>query len=80
MGCEHTYGIFTVFCKGRELSLLFRDSKRRENRRVYCVWTTGSELGSDFPAFQWGYLLFAPARGLSFFWCGRFLALLMIFF
>lgn len=33
-----------------------------------------------FRPFQWGYLLFAPARGLSFFWCGRFLALLMISF
>lgn len=31
-----------------------------------------------FRPFQWGYLLFAPARGLSFFWCGRLLALFLI--
>lgn len=31
-----------------------------------------------FRPFHWGYLLFAPARGLSFYWCARFLALFLI--
>ena len=80
MGCEHTYGIFTVFCKGRELSY-FSETLRGAKTDAFIVY--GQPVLSwevIFRPFQWGYLLFAPARGLSFFWCGRFLALLMISF
>lgn len=33
-----------------------------------------------FRPFHWGYLLFGPERGLSFFWCARVLALFMCTF
>lgn len=33
-----------------------------------------------FRLFQIGYLLFLPAKGLSFFWCGRLIALIMVSF
>lgn len=33
-----------------------------------------------FRPFHWGYLFLSPGKGLSFFWCGRFLALLMVSF
>ena len=33
-----------------------------------------------FRPFHWGYLLFGPSRGLSFFWVSRFLTLFMVTF
>jgi hypothetical protein len=33
-----------------------------------------------FRPFQWGYLLLSPARGLSFFWLSRLIALFMVSF
>ena len=33
-----------------------------------------------FRPFYWGYLLFGSERGLSWFWCGRFLALFLSWF
>lgn len=33
-----------------------------------------------FRPFHWGYLFLSPAKGLSFFWCGRLLALLLVSF
>lgn len=33
-----------------------------------------------FRPFHWGYLFLPPAKGLSFFWCGRLLALLLVSF
>lgn len=33
-----------------------------------------------FRPFHWGYLFLSPEKGLSFFWCGRFLALAIVSF
>lgn len=40
------------------------------------VW----DIAVIFRPFHWGYLLFGPSRGLSFFWCARFLALVLVTF
>ncbi|MGD9474845.1 MAG: hypothetical protein AB7V37_07585 [Eubacteriaceae bacterium] len=37
-------------------------------------------LAVIFRPFQWGYLFLNPARGLSFFWAGRLIALFMVSF
>ena len=33
-----------------------------------------------FRPFHWGYLFLSPAKGLSFYWCARFIVLLMVSF
>lgn len=39
-----------------------------------------ADIAIIFRPFQWGYLFLNPARGLSFFWCGRFIALFLVTF
>lgn len=38
------------------------------------------DISMIFRPFQWGYLLFGSAKGLSFFWCGRIIALFLVIF
>lgn len=38
------------------------------------------DIGEIFRPFYWGYLFLSPAKGLAFFWCGRFIGLLLISF
>lgn len=38
------------------------------------------DISMVFRPFQIGYLLFGSAKGLSFFWCGRFIALFLVSF
>lgn len=39
-----------------------------------------ADIAVIFRPFHWGYLFLSPARGLSFFWCGRLLALFLVSF
>lgn len=38
------------------------------------------DIAEIFRPFHWGYLLFGAAKGLSFFWCSRLLALILVSF
>lgn len=38
------------------------------------------DLAVIFRPFHWGYLFLEPAKGLSFFWCGRLIALFLVSF
>lgn len=39
-----------------------------------------ADLAVLFRPFHWGYLFLSPAKGLSFFWCGRLIALFLVSF
>lgn len=39
-----------------------------------------ADLAVIFRPFHWGYLFLDPAKGLSFFWCGRLIALFLVSF
>lgn len=57
----------------------FSDTIRGDKTDAFIVY--GQPVKSwemIFRPFQVGYLFLGPSRGLSFFWCGRFLALLLV--
>lgn len=57
----------------------FSDTIRGDKTDAFIVY--GQPVKSwemIFRPFQTGYLFLEPSRGLSFFWCGRFLALLLV--
>lgn len=58
-----------------------QDVFRGTDTDMFCVYGQPVwDIAVLFRPFQWGYLLFGAARGLSFFWCGRLIVLFMVSF
>ena len=52
---------------------------RADNTDIYIIYGQPvKDINIIFRIFQIGYLFLSPAKGLSFFWCGRFIALFMV--
>lgn len=59
----------------------FQDAMRGVETDMFCIYGQPVwDIAELFRPFQWGYLLLGPSRGLSFFWCGRFIFLFLISF
>ena len=77
------FGVNTVFAIAQAKNPgnsypYFSDIVRGTSTDMYIVYGQPvKSIGILFRPFQWGYLLLGSAKGLAFFWCGRFLFLLM---
>lgn len=59
----------------------FSDIVRGDETDMYIVYGQPvSYYTVLFRPFHWGYLFLSPAKGLSFYWCSRFIVLLLVSF
>lgn len=80
------FGINTIFAIAQDKNVYqnfpyFSDIVRGTNTDMFIVYGQPvMHYGILFRPFQIGYLLLGSSRGLSFFWCGRLIALIMVSF
>ncbi|WP_165251924.1 hypothetical protein [Adlercreutzia sp. ZJ304] len=59
----------------------FQDTLRATETDMFGVYGQPVwDIAEIFRPFQWGYLILGAAKGLAFFWCGRFIFLFMVSF
>jgi len=80
------FGINTIFAIAQDKNVYqtfpyFSDIVRGTSTDMFIVYGQPVlHYGILFRPFQIGYLLLGSSRGLSFFWCGRLIALIMVSF